>query len=119
MGDTAKRRKEAWRGRFFALLESNPPAPEQQYVRIRTMERDVVLPVKAILLLVFGFFLVFGIGELPILRKEDSTSSGEGIQWLVALEAVQKFYFVYLFLNVVVGIMLFNLRKIPIKVLQW
>jgi len=76
-------------------------------LRLQTVERDVILPVKAVFILILIYHLYFASWfENLALPQTDA-------QW-----AVQRFFLVYLLLNLVVaGVLLFH-RKMPTVVMQ-
>ena len=95
-------------GRAVVLLKIPAPDAPQLIDRITTMERDIVLPLKAagiaMLLHSFYFTLWFGnvLGELEI-----------------AVETTQYFLWIYIGLNVVVAGMLLAMRRLPLPLVSW
>jgi signal transduction histidine kinase len=95
-------------GRAVVLLKIPAPDAPQLIDRITTMERDIVLPLKAagiaMLLHSFYFTLWFGnvLGELEI-----------------AVETTQYFLWIYIGLNVVVAVMLLAMRRLPLPLVSW
>jgi signal transduction histidine kinase len=45
--------------RFRELLRPPPPDPAQQLFRLKSVERDIVLPIKALYLLILGYYFYF------------------------------------------------------------
>ncbi|MFM1769858.1 MAG: hypothetical protein RJA22_2387 [Verrucomicrobiota bacterium] len=91
-------------GQLRALLRETAPPPDRMAARLQTVERDVVLPVKAVFLLILVNHLYFQRWfENVNLPQTDA-------QW-----AVQRFFGVYLALNAVVaGVLLFRPRMEPV-----
>lgn len=82
--------------------------PEMQEFRIRTMERNISLPIKAMVMVVLVYYLFFS-------RWFDDV----GIVHEVPLEAVQKFFLFYFLINVASAIMLYGMAQIPLPLIQW
>jgi signal transduction histidine kinase len=94
--------------RAIELLRIPAPDAPQLIDRITTMERDIVLPLKAagIAMLLHSFYFTpwFGrvLGELEI-----------------AVETTQYFLWIYIGLNVVVAGMLFAMHRLPLPLVSW
>ncbi|HXP60244.1 MAG TPA: ATP-binding protein [Dongiaceae bacterium] len=91
-----------------ALLEIPTPEAEQLLRRVTTMERYIILPLKAagILMLMFGFFnswIKDAIMELHVDAEE----------W------TRYFLWYYVPANVVIGGVLLALRRLPLGLVQW
>jgi signal transduction histidine kinase len=79
--------------------------------RIRLVERDVGLPVKAAILLAVGWFLYFS------LNIEGLANTSE-----VALEAVRalrQVFVVYALVNAFLALPIWAFRQMPLKAIQW
>jgi len=89
------------------LLRETTPPQEQMAVRLQTVERDVILPVKAcfILILIFNLFFSSWFDNVALPQTD-------------AQKAVQRFFPVYLLLNVIVAAVLLFRRKMPTVVTQ-
>ena len=88
------------------------PAPDAVKLldRIATMERDLILPIKAagIAMLLYSFYFKRSwIGE-----KELGTLE-------ITVEATQYFLWVYIAANVVVAGLLLAMRRVPLLLVQW
>jgi len=97
-----------WLSRLRTSLEI--PAPEAAHTlrRIEIVERNLLLPVKcggiAMLLYSFAFTSWFGTVFSAL---------------NVAVDYVQYFIGIYVAVNVAVGVILVNLRRVPLPLLQW
>lgn len=97
--ESIRQLRELWR-------ETTPP-PEQMAQRLQTVERDVVLPVKAcfILILIYNLFFSHWFDNVALPQTE-------------VQRALQRFFFVYLAVNLVVAVVLLFYRKLPMVVVQ-
>jgi signal transduction histidine kinase len=97
--ESIRQLRELWR-------ETTPP-PEQMAQRLQTVERDVVLPVKAcfILILIYNLFFSHWFDNVALPQTE-------------VQRALQRFFFVYLAVNLVVAAVLLFYRKMPTVVVQ-
>ncbi len=94
--------------KLWAALEIPAPDPEQLFHRIEVMERDVALPVKAVCIgiLLLSFFFTPWVGSV-----NDALT--------VALEFSEYFFWFYLAANVVFAVILMNMRRLPLALIQW
>lgn len=92
----------------FALVDLPTPEPEQLLRRIITMERDLILPLKAagIAMLLHSFYFTPWIGRV--------VSELE-----IAVELTQYFLWFYIAANLAFAVALFNLRRLPLGLVQW
>ncbi len=91
-----------------ALLEETAPDPEQMLSRLLTIERDIILPIKAVvvaLLLSSGLFF-------PHLFIDVATPRS------VAQVVIHRFFIIYLVLNAAVAIVLLMPRRLPYMLVQ-
>ncbi len=104
---------EAWRG-FWATAA---PDPRQQAARIRLVERNIGLPVKgvAIAALVYSLFFYHWFGDA---QAKDVQPTVQISVVEVALEVVQRFFLIYLVLNVGVGAVLLGMRQFPVALVE-
>jgi len=88
--------------KWKSLLRETTPSPEQIAMRLRAVERDIVLPVKAVAVgfLFYYFFFTQWFEDPEIPRS-------------VAQAAVERFFFIYLVLNVAVALSLVFSRRLP------
>ena len=94
--------------RLSQLFKSVAPDDGSQRARIRFMERNTVLPVKAVYFLVLVFYLYFV--EWP---EMDS----DRVRWTL-LRTIQWFFVFCLIVNVIVGVMLIRMEEFSTRVLR-
>lgn len=94
--------------RLIALVKIPSPDSPQLERRIRLMERDLVLPVKAagIAMLLHSFYFTPWIGIV----------SGN---LDVAVESTQYFFWLYVAINAVVAILLLFMHRLPLAAIEW
>src|SRR3954470_6609860 len=95
-------------GRLLDLLKDAEPPPEQMAFRLQAVERDIILPVKGIfaLLLCYSFFVSRWFEDVTIPRS-------------VAQQIIERFFLVYLAINVGVAVYLIRSKgKLPSPLLQ-
>ena len=89
--------------RFFKLVSTSSIDPDEQYSRLKLMERDLGVPIKIFVLAIMAYFLFFSqwIQEREYILRERVE---------VALEPVQEFYLGYVLVNVgaIVFLIFFN-----------
>ena len=90
------------------LLEETAPEPEQMLSRLLTIERDIILPIKAV---VVGLLLYSGL-FFPHLFVDATTPRS------VAQEVIHRFFLIYLVLNVAVAMVLMMRRRLPYVLVQ-
>jgi len=90
------------------LLEETAPEPEQMLSRLLTIERDIILPIKAV---VVGLLLYSGL-FFPHLFVDVTTPRS------VAQEVIHRFFLIYLVLNVAVAMVLLVPRRLPFILVQ-
>jgi len=91
-----------------ALLEETAPEPEQMLSRLLTVERDIILPIKAV---VVGLLLSSGL-FFPHLFIDVTTPHS------VAQVVIHRFFLIYLILNSAVAIVLLMPRRLPYMLVQ-
>ena len=94
------------------LIATEPPDPEQQAFRIRSMERNVALPAKAVVLGVLFYYLFY---SHWFEAAQDVMLVG--IQEIV-LDVVQRFFVLYLIINLAAAIMLIGMEQLPLRFVQ-
>jgi signal transduction histidine kinase len=97
-------------GRAVELLKIPTPDAVKLMDRIVTMERDLILPIKAaaIAMLLYSFYFKrswVGVKELGTLE--------------ITVEATQYFLWVYIAANLVVAALLLAMRRLPLLLVQW
>jgi len=88
------------------LFEETAPPPDQMAFRLRTVERDIILPVKAVFIVILAYSLYFSrwFDEVALPRS-------------VAQAIVERFFVIYLIFNVgVAGILIFYRKFDPLFV---
>jgi signal transduction histidine kinase len=95
-------------GRAVELLNIPAPDAPQLIDRITTMERDMVLPLKAagIAMLLHSFYFTPWFGK--VLGTLD-----------IAVETTQYFLWIYIGLNVLVAGMLLAMHRLPLALVSW
>ena len=99
---------EQWLKRLFAAMEIPAPDPARQFRRIVTVERNIVLPVKAVFIAIIWYS--FDIG--PWFGTLASTLE-------VMVETVQYIFWFYILTSVIVALILAAAERLPLAVLQW
>src|ERR1043166_9567637 len=89
------------------MLRETAPSREQMATRLRAVEKDVILPVKAAFIIILLIYLYF----LPQLEEFRLPRSP-------ALEVVERLFLVYVAANVAVGIILFRAQRFPMLFVQ-
>src|SRR5438132_11787167 len=93
--------------RAIKLLEIPAPEAPQWIRRITVMEREIMLPIKAVgILMIYSFYFTRWI-------------STAYIDFDVAEEAVESFFWVYVGVHVVVACMLLAMNRLPLTLIQW
>jgi signal transduction histidine kinase len=90
-----------WLSRLRELLRETAPSQEQMAFRLQSVERDIILPVKAVFIGVVLYNLYFT-------RWFDDAS----IPWSVAQYTLEQFFLIYLALNAVVAAILIFSRRV-------
>jgi len=93
--------------RLREMLRETSPTPEQLATRLRTVEKDVILPVKAVFVVILLYYLYF-------------YSWFEGIRLPVslALHVVERFFLIYLIVNIAVAVMLLRSKRFASVLVQ-
>jgi signal transduction histidine kinase len=99
---------EQWLKRLFAALEIPAPDPPRLLHRIESMERNIMLPVRAVAI---GAIL-YSFVSTPWFGLALSTLD-------VAVETVQYIFWFYALASVALAVPLLNLRRLPLAVVQW
>src|SRR6266571_4582205 len=88
--------------RLRALLRETAPSPPRMAVRLRAVERNIILPVKAVFIGILFYDLYYSrwFEDLALPRS-------------VAQQIVERFFLIYLVLNAVVAFLLFFSRRLP------
>ncbi len=98
--------------RFIELVSTSSIDADQQYRRLKLMERDIGVPVKVAVLGLMGYFLFFSeyVRSKDLFVREISE---------IALGPVQQFFLGYLVVNVGVITFLLFFNRWPLRVVHW
>ena len=94
--------------KFARLVVSPGIEPAMQAARIQKFQREIVLPIKALLVLTLIYFFYFS-------NWIDQPSSNRD----VALETTFGFFLFYILATFTVGSIFIFVRRMPLNVLQW
>jgi signal transduction histidine kinase len=97
-----------WLKWLFTLIEIPAPDPPRLLHRIEIMERDILLPLKAVAILIVFYSLV----SQPWFSKRLSTLD-------VAIETVQNVFMLYVLANGLFALLLMNVMRLPLAIVQW
>jgi signal transduction histidine kinase len=97
-----------WLKRFFTLLEIPAPDPTRLLRRIEVMERNIILPVKAVAVGAIFYSFV----STPWFGLTLSTLD-------VTVETVQYIFWFYVLASGALAALLLNLERLPLAVVQW
>jgi signal transduction histidine kinase len=92
------------------LLRAPPLDPIEHEHRLKTVERDLVLPIKVFFVLFLLWFFYAGTWF---------DEAGTGIPRNVVMEVVEAFFKFYLVLNVAAAALLIVPRRWPLRLTQW
>jgi signal transduction histidine kinase len=97
-----------WLKRLPALLEIPEPNPPRLLRRIKIMERNIMLPVRAtfIAIVLYSFSYSKWFGELSSLQD-------------ITVETVQYIFWFYILASLVLAVPLLNVWRLPLAVVQW
>src|SRR5450755_1689150 len=99
---------EQWLKRLPTLFEIPAPDPPRLLRRIVMMERNLMLPVKA----VFIGMILYSFDITPWVGLASSTLD-------VVVETVQYIFWFYILANVVLAIILSAAERLPLALVQW
>ena len=97
-----------WLERLFALMEIPAPDPPRLLRRIEIMERDILLPLKAVAIVIIFYSFV----STPWFGMTLSALD-------VAVETVQYIFIFYVLVNAVFALLLMNMMWLPLAIVQW
>lgn len=97
-----------WLKRLFTLLEIPAPDPPHLLRRIEIMERNIVLPVKAVAI----GFIFYSFVSTPWFGVTLSMLD-------VTVETVQYIFWFYVLASAAVAALLLNMGRLPLAVVQW
>jgi len=89
------------------MLRDTAPTPEQMAARLRSVEKDVILPVKMAYIAILLYFFYFSrwFEEMAVPSP-------------IAQQVVERFFVIYLLVNILAPIVLFRTRRLPMMLLQ-
>src|ERR1700722_15016947 len=96
--------KPKWLPRFLAMPV---PEPAQQASRILSIQRNIILPTRVMVMVVVFYYLFYREG-LQI----------ESDSWRIVGETLQRYFFFYVIFNAVAAIALI-LKRFPPRLVQW
>jgi len=82
--------------------------PSQQAARIQAVEKNVILPLRLLLLAVLGYFLFLSHWLYPLFSPRE-----------LALSLLQIFFWFYLAANIAAGVAFIRVRHMSLKTTQW
>jgi signal transduction histidine kinase len=97
-----------WLKRLPALFEIAAPDPPRLLRRIIMMERNIMLPIKA----VFIGMILYSFDITPWVGLENSTLD-------VVVETVRYIFRFYILINLIIAMILFAAERLPLAVVQW
>ena len=97
-----------WLKRLFTLLEIPAPDPPRLLRRIEIMERNIVLPVKAVAI----GFIFYSFVSTPWFGVTLSVVD-------VTVETVQYIFWFYVLASAALAALLLNMGRLPLAVVQW
>ena len=93
------------------LLKLQTPDAQQHAARIRYMERNVALPVKAAVCLALCYYLFFS----HWFDRVTARGTGEALPQDVALDTFRRFFLIYVVLNAGIASLLIAMDQLPLK----
>jgi signal transduction histidine kinase len=97
-----------WLKRLLALFEIPAPDPPRLLRRIEIMERDIMLPVKAMFIgmILYSFYSTPWVNEISNLLD-------------VTVETVQTIFGFYILASAIAALLLLGMEHLPLAVVQW
>jgi signal transduction histidine kinase len=94
-------------GRTINALKIPAPETALQIRRIQIMEREIMLPIKAVgILMIYSFYLTSWTGYAHTALEVD-------------IEAVITFFWIYVLVNIVFAALLLRMKHLPPALMQW
>ena len=94
--------------RLLTLIEIPAPDPLRLLHRIKITERDIVLPVKSVAIMIIFYSFV----STPWFGRVLSTLE-------IAVETVQYIFTFYVLANAIFALLLMNVMRLPLAIVQW
>jgi signal transduction histidine kinase len=99
---------QQWLKRLPVLFEIPAPDPQRLLRRIEIMERDIMLPVKA----VFIAMSLYSFNSTPWVNEVSSLLD-------VTVETVQTIFGFYILANAILALLLLGMKHLPLAIVQW
>jgi signal transduction histidine kinase len=99
---------QQWLKRLPVLFEIPAPDPQRLLRRIEIMERDIMLPVKA----VFIAMILYSFNSTPWVNEVSSLLD-------VTVETVQTIFGFYILANAILALLLLGMKHLPLAIVQW
>ena len=96
--------------RFFRIVSTSSVDPEQQFRRLKLVERDIALPVKIVVLCITAYFLFFFQHEEIIVRGEDVN---------ITLRQVKIVFLAYVVVNIFGVLFYLFFNRWPLQLVHW
>jgi signal transduction histidine kinase len=103
-----KRGHWQWLKWLFASMEIPAPDPPRLLQRIKVMERDIMLLVKTAVIVIISYSFV----STPWFSRTLSMLE-------IAVETVQYIFCFYILANAIFALLLLNMKRLPLAVVQW
>ena len=97
-----------WLKQLFALIEIPALDPLRLLHRIEITERDIMLPVKGVAIMIIFYSFV----STPWFGRVLSTLD-------IAVETVQYVFTFYVLANTIFALLLLNMMRLPLAIVQW
>ncbi|MDD5139701.1 MAG: HAMP domain-containing sensor histidine kinase [Verrucomicrobiales bacterium] len=97
-----------WLNRLARLFEIPAPDPARLFHRIVMMERNIMLPIKA----VFIGMILYSFDVTPWISLASGTQD-------VVVETVQYIFWFYMLANLILAVILFAAERLPLAAVQW
>src|SRR3954463_3870812 len=94
--------------RFGRLVISPGLEPAVQGARIQSFQRDIILPIKGLLILTLVYYFYFS----NWIDQANSTRE-------VALDTTRHFFLFYVLATIVIGAVFMAVRSLPLHIVQW
>ena len=99
--------------RFFRLVSTSSIDDQQQYQRLKLMERDIGVPVKVAVLMIVAYFLFFS----EFVENKESNILKEKLN--ITLELVQQFFIEYILVSLGVIAFYLTFNRWKLRVVHW
>ena len=97
-----------WLKRLLTLIEIPAPDPPRLLHRIEITERDILLPLKAVAIMIVFYSFI----STPWFGRVLSTLE-------ITVETVQYVFMLYVLANALFALLLMNVMRLPLAIVQW